>query len=139
MMDFKKKIKTRICLGIIYLLIGAGLCIVCYTGVADNKFISSFGAALSVVGIARIIQYARLLSDPERMKSRAIAEKDERNIMLWEKARSLTFAIYISVAAAAMIVCLMLNFEFAGQIIAYNICGFVFIYWICYAIIKRKY
>ena len=138
-MDYKKKIKLRICLGIVYLVIGVILCIVSYTGVTDNKFISSFGAALSVVGIARIIQYARLMSDPERMESRAIAEKDERNIMLWEKARSLTFAVYISAAAIAMIVCLMLNFEFTGQIIAYNICGFVFIYWICYAIMKQKY
>ena len=138
-MDYKKKIKLRICLGIIYLVIGVILCIVSYTGLTDNKFISSFGAALGVVGIARIIQYTRLMSDPERMQSRAIAEKDERNIMLWEKARSLAFAAYISAAAVAMIVCLMLNFEFAGQIIAYNICGFVFIYWICYAIMKQKY
>ena len=59
--------------------------------------------------------------------------------MLWEKARSLTFAIYICAAAIAMIVCFLLNMEFAGQLIAYNICGIVFIYWVCYAIIKRKY
>ena len=138
-MEFKNKIKTRIYLAVIYIAIGVIFCTVSYMSEAENEFISVFGAALAVSGIARIIQYTRLMKNPELMESRAIAEKDERNVMLWEKARSLTFAVYIAAAAVAMIVCFMLNFEFAGRVIAYTICGLVLIYWICYAIIKRKY
>ena len=138
-MDFKKKIRQRICLSVIYLVLGVVLCILCYTGVTTNKYASTFGAALAVAGLAKIIQNARLMSSADKMQLRETAEKDERNIMLWEKARSLTFAVYICAAAVAMIVCFLLNMEFAGQIIAYNICGIVFVYWVCYAIIRRKY
>ena len=138
-MEFKKKIKQRICLAVVYLVIGATLCVLSYMSIIKNEYMSAFGAAFAVAGLAKIIQNARLMSNPDKMQLRAVAEKDERNIMLWEKARSLTFAVYICAAAAAMIVCLLLDMELAGRIIAYNICGLVFIYWICYAIIKRKY
>ena len=138
-MEFKKKIKQRICLSVIYLILGIVLCVLNYMDITTNKFVSTFGAALAVAGLAKIIQNARLMSSADKMQLRETAEKDERNIMLWEKARSLTFAVYIFVAAIAMVVCLLLELEFAGQIIAYNICGIVFVYWICYAIIKRKY
>lgn len=73
------------------------------------------------------------------MEQREIAEKDERNIMLWTQARSWAFGIYTILAGGAIMVLYAIHMEFAGQIIAYALCALVFIYWVCYMILRRKY
>lgn len=138
-MEFKKKIKTRIYLMTAYAIIGAVLCILGYTGKLTNDFVKSLGAALVVVGIVKIIQNARVLKNPEKLQKCEIAEKDERNIMIWEKARSLAFAVYLILAGTAVIVLYIFNMETAGQIVADTVCGFVAIYLICYCIVRKKY
>lgn len=138
-MEFKKKIKTRIYIMAVYAIIGAVLCVLGYTGKLTNDLVKSFGAAILVVGIVKIIQNARVLNNPEKLQKCEIAEKDERNIMLWEKARSLAFNVYIILAGIAVIVLYILNIETAGQIVADTVCGFVAIYLICYCIVRKKY
>lgn len=138
-MTFKKKLKLRLCAAVGYIIIGAALMILSFTGAAENDMISAFGAMFAVAGIARIVQYARITKDESAIRAREIAETDERNIMIMTKARSLTFSIYIMLAGITMILLYLLNKAFAAQIIAYAICAFVFIYFICYHIISRKY
>ena len=124
---------------IVYVIIGAVFCVIGYTGIVENDYVISWGAALVVCGLIKIVQYILLMRNPEKMEKRAIAEKDERNIMIWEKARSLAFTVYIMAAAIAVIVLFLLNLEFAGHIVAYSVCGFLLIYLICCFIIRRKY
>ncbi len=138
-MDYKKKLRTRLHYAIGYVLIGVVLILLQLTGSADNEMSYCFGAAFTVCGVVRIIQYIRLINNKDRMEQREIAEKDERNIMLWEKARSMTFGIYVILAGAAIMVLYAIHMEFVGQIIAYALCTLVLIYWICYMIVKRKY
>ena len=138
-MEFKNKMKMRMATMIIYVIIGAVLCVIGYTGIVENDYAISWGTALVVCGLVKIIQYILLMRNPEKMEQRAIAEKDERNIMIWEKSRSLAFTVYVMASAIAVIVLYLLNFEFAGQIVAYTVCGFLVIYLICCAIIRRKY
>ncbi len=138
-MDYRKKLKKRLCYAIGYIVIGAALVLLRFTGKLDNEIISYFGAAFGICGIARIIQYVRILSNEDKMKQREIAEKDERNVMIWTRARSLTFGIYIMLAGIATVVLYITEQYFAGQIIAYTVCGLCAIYWICYMIMSRKY
>lgn len=138
-MDYRKKIKKRLYYAIGYLVIGAALILLQFTGSVDSEMSSCFGAAFTVCGVVRIVQYIRLISNKDRMQQREIAEKDERNVMLWEKARSLAFGVYVMLSGCAIIVLYAIHLEFAGQMIAYSICALVFIYWICYMIVSRKY
>ena len=115
-MDYKKKLKTRLCYAIGYMVVGVALILLQLTGSVDNEMSSCFGAAFTVCGVVRVIQYIRLINNKDRMEQREIAEKDERNIMLWA-----------------------IHMEFVGQIIAYALCTLVVIYWICYIMVKRKY
>ena len=138
-MEFKNKMKMRIVTMVVYIIIGAVMCVIGYTGMVKNDYVITLGAALAVCGIVKIIQLALIMRNPEKMEERAIAEKDERNIMIWEKARSLAFTVYIMAAGIAVIALFLLNMEFAGQLVAYTVCGFVVIYLICCAIIRRKY
>lgn len=138
-MDYRKKLNKRLYYAIGYIVIGAALILLQITGRVSNEISASFGAAFAVCGVVRIIQHIRLVSNKDKMEQREIAEKDERNVMLYEKARSWAFGIYVILAGCAILVLYMLNMEFAAQIIAYALCALVFIYWVCYMIVKRKY
>ena len=138
-MELKNKMKMRMITMVVYIIIGAVLCVIGYTGMAENDFVFSWGAALIVCALLKIVQYILLMRNPEKMQEIAIAEKDERNIMIYEKSRSLAFTVYIMASAIAVIVLFLLNLEFAGQIVSYTVCGFLVIYLICCAIIRRKY
>ncbi len=138
-MDYRKKLRKRLYYAIGYVVIGTILILLQFTGSVSNEMSSCFGTAFAVCGIVRIVQYVRLISNKNRMEQREIAEKDERNIMLWEKARSWAFGIYILLAGCTIMVLYAIHLEFAGQIIAYALCALVFIYWVCYMIVRRKY
>ena len=135
-MDYKKKLKTRLNTAII--MISVGIIFTVSSIFADSEMASTFGAVFLVMGIARVVQYKRLLNDPEEMRRREIVETDERNVMLWTKARSLAFVIYIIALGIAVIVLQLMEMSQAANIVSWCLMGFVVIYWICYFIIVKK-
>ena len=138
-MEFKNKMKMRMFTMVAYVVIGVVMCVIGYTGMVKNDYVITWGAALSVCGFVKIIQLALIMRNPEKMEERAIAEKDERNIMLADKACRIAFAVYIIAASIAIVALYLLDLAFAGQIIAFTVCGFIAIYLISYLILKRKY
>lgn len=139
-MDYKKKLQSRLHLAAAYMAIGLVLTIVAFVTKTDNYFISSFGIGLIVNAILRFRQYRRITKDESTIKQQEIAEKDERNLMLLEKARSWAFGFYIWFTGTVLIVFAILGVhETLVQMISYSICLMVLIYWICYYILKRKY
>ena len=120
-MEFKKKLKVRLYTAIAYIIIGAVVIGLSFTRLGANEMISSVGAVFAVMGIARIIQYMRITKNEESIHQREVAETDERNVMIWTKARSLAFSIYILAAALAVVVLYLMNMNFAGKIVAYNL------------------
>ena len=135
-MDYKKKLKTRLNTAII--MISVGIIFTVSSIFADSEMASTFGAVFLVMGIARVVQYKRLLNDPEEMRRREIIETDERNVMLWTKARSLAFVVYIIALGIAVIVLQLMEMSQAANIVSFCMMGFIVIYWICYFIIVKK-
>ena len=139
-MEYKKKIKIRIVMFAIWSILGAVMfSLRFFAGEIVTDRISSIGIALAFVGVVKMIQNLRLLNNSEKMHEREIVEKDERNIMLSQRACTLVFSIYITLAWCAMLVLFALNREIEGLVLAYSIMGFVLIYYICYLILRRKY
>ena len=135
-MDYKKKLKTRLNTAIVMICIGIAFTI--FAVFADLEMASTFGAVFLVMGIARVVQYKRLLNDPEEMHRREIREHDERNVMLWTKARSLAFVVYIIAMGIAVIALQLMEMSQAANIVSWCMMGFIIIYWICYFIIVKK-
>lgn len=138
-MDFNKKMKIRKNIAFVYILIGVGMIILNVTGILTNDIMSSFGLMLFVIGIARMVQYKRITADSESLNARRIAENDERNVMLWTKARSLATSVYLLLLAVMVIVLYIINMQTEAQIVSYCMLAFVVIYWICYFIVSKKY
>ena len=61
-----------------------------------------------------IVKNIRIFKSTENFIEKEIAEKDERNIMIWTKARSLTFSVYAVIAGIA-------NYSIVCS--EYGICG----------------
>ena len=139
MMDYNKKLKIRLISYIAYTAIGILMMVVSLAGIARNEFLSPLGFAFTLMGAVRIGRYQYLLKNPQALNRRKIAETDERNIMIWTQARSLAFIVFIMLSGIAVIVLQMMNRKVESNIVAYMLMFFVAIYWICYAICKRKY
>ena len=105
----------------------------------ENEFLSSFGFALAVIGIAKMRNYFFITKNEETIKKQEIAESDERNITIADKAKSIAFIAYIIAAGIAVIVLQILNMPQLATIIAYTVCSLIVIYWISYFFIRKKY
>ena len=137
-MDYKNKLKTRLYYGIICIVLGAIMIIGVTATKSENEYISAFGFALALVGVARIIQYLKITKDEDSIKKQKINETDERNLSIIQKAKSATFSIYLLISCAVVIVTALIDMPDVAKLIGYSQFVLVIIYWICYWIIRKK-
>lgn len=137
-MDFRKKLKTRLWVAIIYVALGIIMTVGGTVTKTDNSFISSFGLILAVMGVVRMRNYLIITKNEERIKKQEIMETDERNVSIVNKARSITFTAYVLLLGVAVIVLSLLNMREIAAWISYSIFLLIIIYWISYFIIRKK-
>lgn len=138
-MDYTKILRKRLYWAVSYLALGIILNITAFVTASENEFLSVFGSALLVMGIVRIVRHVRLVRSDAAVKKQEIAETDERNIMLAEKARSWAYSLTITIAGAAVIVLSLLGYQEQVLPLAWLVCGMTLLYWICWIIIRKKY
>ena len=137
-MDFKKKLKIRLFVAISYVILGIAMIVVFNVIKTDNSFFSSLGFALTVIGIARIRNYFLITKDEETITKRQIAENDERNISIANKAKSVAFLAYILVVCTSITILYALNKTQLAFILSGTVCFLLLVYWISYWIISKK-
>lgn len=137
-MDFRKKLKVRLYVAIVYIILGLAMIVIPLFLKNDNNFASSLGFAFVAIGIARIRQYKLITKSEDSIKKREIAESDERSIFIASKARGIAFFSYIIVAALVIIVLQVLNYSQIALIISATVCFMVLVYWISYLIISKR-
>ena len=137
-MEFRKKLKMRLYVAVAYIIIGAitaGYAIV--TNV-ENEFFSAYGIALIVCGIIRIRKHVKLMHNEDAMKQQEIAEKDERNLAIMNKARSWAFSLYIMAVGVAVIILEIMGKQDIATAAALSVCAHVLLHWVSYLIIRKK-
>ena len=137
-MNFKKKLKIRLWVAISYIVLGIAMATVAIVSKTENQFISSFGLALTVMGIARIRNYFLITKNEDTLRRREITETDERNVSIVNKARSAAFTVYILLAGVFVIVMGLLDKIEISVWVSYSVALLVFVYWICYIIYQKK-
>ena len=137
-MEFKKKLKTRLIIGIAYIVLGVAMTAVCIISKTENQFISSLGLALAVIGIVRIRNHFLITKNEETIRKQEIAETDERNVSIANKARAAAFILYIFMASLFVIVMGILDKIAFAQWASYSVGALVAIYWICYIVYQKK-
>ena len=137
-MRFRKKLKTRLCVGITYIILGIAMIAVSILSKTENQFISSLGLAFVVLGIVRIRNYFIITKSDESVRKQEIAETDERNLSIANKARSAAFILYVFIAALFVIVMGIIGKFEVAQWASYSVDLLVAIYWIFYFIYQKK-
>ena len=138
-MEFKKKLKTRRYIALSYIALGLALMAADVMNHFDNYFFFSFGTALLIMGIVRLIRHRKITKDDASIRKQEIAESDERTRMLNERAKSWVFSFSIMIAGIIVIVLSLLGKHDAAQPFAWFVCGQVALYWICWMILLKKY
>lgn len=137
-MDFRKKLKTRLCFAIAYIVIGIAMIAASFITENYNEFLSPMGAALLIIGIARVRNHFLITKSDETVKKQQIAETDERNIAISNRAKSVAFNLYVLIACVAVIVLQFMEKSFLASTIGLTVCVVLLIYWISYFIISKK-
>ncbi|MBO5200013.1 MAG: hypothetical protein J6B93_01910 [Clostridia bacterium] len=137
-MDFRRKLKIRLYIAIAYVILGIALIVTFNIIKTENDFLSSFGLALVVIGIVHIRRYFLITKNEETIKRRQIAETDERNIAIADKAKSIAFIVYVVLAAVAIIVLELLEYSLLSMVLSLTIGLLVAVYWIAYWIMYKK-
>ncbi|MBQ3054531.1 MAG: hypothetical protein IJC88_00315 [Oscillospiraceae bacterium] len=137
-MDYKKKLKQRLYIGMICIALGIMMIVGVFASESNNEFISAFGFAIVMVGVARIIQYLRITKDEERIEKQKINETDERNLSIIQKARSAAFSIYLFITCTAIIITSLFDMHEVANLLGYSQLVLIVIYWICYWIYQKE-
>ncbi len=138
-MDYRKKLKQRLYLGIFYIIFGIAIVAIAFIKRSDNSYFSTLGILFAVFGLKRIRQHFVITRSEESIKKQEIAETDERYIMLMQKSATLSFTISSILGAIAIFVLHLLDMSLYASIVSYVICAYIFIQVICYFVLARKY
>lgn len=138
-MEYKKKLRKRLYISVSYLILGIGLNIIAALSGTENYFFSCFGSIMIVMGLVRILRHIRLTGSDSAVKKQEIAETDERNRMMAERARAWAFSFTVLGSGVAVIVLSLLGYHDAALPFAWLVCGMTTLYWLSWLIIRRKY
>ena len=138
-MDFRKKMKQRLWIAISYIALGLILVIADAVNHFENYFFFSFGFALVIMGILRIIRHLKTMRNDQSLRKQELAESDERIRMIAERARSWVFSLSVTGAGILVIALNILGYHDAALPFAWYVCGMVVLYWICFSVICKKY
>ncbi len=138
-MEYKKKLKVRLMVSVALLITCIGIIITSNLLADKSSFFSPLGLGLAVISLARIRNYIIITKNEDRLRKQEIAETDERNLMIANKAKSISFYIYLLLSCIAVIVLQLLNKSEIAMYISYSVCAMLLIYWVCYLIIRKKH
>jgi len=132
------KSDRRILAGIAYVLFGAVLFGLGFTGIVD-EFWSGMGSALIAVGVIRMIHFLRYHKDEEYREKKRIEAADERNQFIRNKSWAWSGYLFVLIAAVLSIVFKLLGQDLLSMASAFAVWILMILYWVCYLVLKKKY
>lgn len=138
-MDYKKKLKQRLYVNLGWAGIGALFILFWCIRQPENTYPLSLGIAFVIMGVIRTIQYRQTVKDEQALRQKELAETDERNLMMNERAKSWAFSISVFIAGDLAIILSLLGKQDLALLFAWFLCGMTLLYWICWNIIRKKY
>ena len=122
----------------IYIIVGSIVIGLGFAGKVD-EFWNGMGSALLVVGTIQLIRRYRFNKNEAYREKIEIAEKDERNHFLRNKAWAWSGYLFIIIAAVSCIIFKITGQEVLSFAASGSVCLMLVLYWISYVVLKRKY
>ena len=122
----------------IYMILGITLIVLGTLEIVDS-FWSGMGGALIAVGVMRGIQLLRYRKDESYREKQQIAQNDERNRFLRNKAWAWAGYLFVLIAAVLAVVFKLLGEGLLSIAAGFAVSILALLYWICYLVLKKKY
>ena len=129
----------RLALSVFWVILGAVLLYLTFTGKLDNSVYSGMGGALIAVGVIQIIKNLKYRNNADYREKVDTAAQDERNTFIRMKSWSWTGYIVVLVQGVGVIIAMVLGKESIQIMLSYSVCLILIVYWIAYMVISRKY
>ena len=128
----------RILVSVMWIIIGTILIGLSFAGVVD-AFWNGMGSGLFVIGTIQLLRYRRFYKNEAYREKVEIAMTDERNHFLRNKAWAWSGYLFVLIAAVSCIIFKVIGQEVLSFAASGSVCLMLVLYWISYAILKRKY
>lgn len=130
--------RIRTALSLLWILFGAGLFAAGTAGLLDDYW-SGMGGGLLAVGCLQTVRHLRYRTDTDYREKVDVAEGDERNRYLSGRAWAWAGYGFVLIAAVSTIVLKLVGREDLVPLAAGSVCLIVFLYWVSYLCLQRKY
>ena len=132
------KSNRRSLVSVVWIVLGIGLNAAVFAARLDD-FWSGLGTAFIFIGILQLFRWGKYTRNAEYREKVDVAAKDERNRFLAAKAWAWAGYLFVLIAAIACIVLRILKQDLLSLVVSAAVCLVMFLYWICYFILRRKY
>ena len=130
--------KARLISSILEIVIGVVLC-VCHFAHRIDEFWSGMGIALIIVGSLFLLRNIKYQTNEKYREEIDVQNSDERNKFLSLKAWSWSGYLFVIIAAVGAIIFKFVGKEELMMLSSGAVCLIVFLYWISYIILRKKY
>ncbi len=120
-------------------IIGIGLFVFTLFYNIEDSFWNSIAIGFIFSSLVRIYRVFKYKNNEEYARKIIIENNDERNKFLADKAKGIAFYFYIVISSYLIIILRIFEYKEMSTVLAYSICMLVFLYWIIYSVLKRKY
>lgn len=128
----------RIIASISYVVLGAVLLALGIMEVVD-EFWSGMGGALIVVGILQVVRFFRYRNSEEYRERAEIANKDERNQFIRNKAWAWSGYLFVLISAVATIALKIAGQDTLSFAASMALCLLLVLYWVSFLVLSKKY
>ena len=130
--------KVRLIASILEMVIGITLTVCSFMNLVDEYW-SAFGVSLLVVGAIFLLRNVKYHTNKNYREEIDIKNTDERNKYLSMKAWSWSGYLFVIIAAVGTIAFKFFGKEDLMMLCSGAVCLIVFLYWISYMILRKKY
>jgi uncharacterized membrane protein len=130
--------KRKALISLMWIVLGIGLLVACALTQMDS-FYSGMGSAFIFVGALQLLRWHKYQKNEAYREKMDTERNDERNRYLAGKAWAWAGYLFVILCAIACIVLRILEQNLLSYAASFAICILVFLYWISYVILRRKY
>ncbi len=130
--------KVRLIASVLEVIIGITLLICSLLNLVDD-FWSGFGVSFIIIGALFLFRNIKYYTNKEYHQEIDIQISDERNKYLSLKAWSWAGYLFVIIAAVGTLIFKFINKEELMMLSSGSVCLVVFLYWISYMILRKKY
>lgn len=129
----------RLALSIFWVVAGIVLTVLTVSGTLDSTLFSGMGGGLVAVGALQVARNLKYRRDPAYREKVDVELKDERNSYLRMKSWSWAGYVVVLVEGIGVIVAMFLGQRTVQNVLSYSVCLIIFVYWLSYLILSKKY